>query len=574
MIKTSSDKFLLLGILALGFLLRIIGVNFGLPHLYHADEPVIVNHALAYGLGDLNPHFFNIPPLISYLLFGCYGVFFVVGKAFGLFPDLIDFEYLFYSNPTIFYLIGRVIFGVFLGTMTVYVFYRLVDKHFGQKRALLGAFFLSICFLHVRDSHYLYVDIPLLLIIVVAFHYFLKLIEQGDSLRLHMISGACIGLAAATKYNGLFLVIPYLFATFVSVQHRRSILVKWLCSGIITILVFSALNPYAFIDFHFFIQEIQEEAMAHAGGVPWLHHLVYSLAGAMGIPMLAAACLGIVTTIFSWKNLERPEGLIGRKKVCMLVFILGYYLILVYKGQHYDRYVLPLVPFLLFFAADFLSFVCEKFYAYRKLILILGVLLLACPSLVSSVLFDKIMLAPDTRTQAKNWIEKNIPDGSSIALDSPFHMPRLNFSLKQLEEKRKGLDKESPHGDGRKRKLDYLIQTKAKSQPAYNLFFLVEDPSKGSPFLFSTPVLPYNVNQLNRKGVDYVILFSSPQNPGSRNFYEAIEKEGKLLARWTPFNDSEKESSYDSQPLTGGPFLWQDLLSRRRNGEVIKIYKI
>ena len=71
-------------ILLAGFLLRVWGIAFGLPFLYHADEPIIVNHALAFGAGDLNPHFFKIPPLVSYLLFACYGIYYLVGGFHGI----------------------------------------------------------------------------------------------------------------------------------------------------------------------------------------------------------------------------------------------------------------------------------------------------------------------------------------------------------------------------------------------------------------------------------------------------------------------------------------------------------
>ncbi|MBU9889857.1 MAG: hypothetical protein KTQ49_08335, partial [Candidatus Omnitrophica bacterium] len=60
----NRETFVLTGILALAFAVRAFGVPFGLPYLYHADEPVVVNHALAYGTGDLHPRFFNIPPLV------------------------------------------------------------------------------------------------------------------------------------------------------------------------------------------------------------------------------------------------------------------------------------------------------------------------------------------------------------------------------------------------------------------------------------------------------------------------------------------------------------------------------
>ena len=89
-----------MGIVALAFILRTWGVSFG---LYHADEPIVVNHALAYASGDLNPHFFKIPPLTSYVLFGTYGIFFLVGKIFSIFTSIADFERLFFQNPLVFY---------------------------------------------------------------------------------------------------------------------------------------------------------------------------------------------------------------------------------------------------------------------------------------------------------------------------------------------------------------------------------------------------------------------------------------------------------------------------------------
>ena len=63
-------------IIILGFASRIIGIDFGLPFLYHNDEPIVVNYALAYGRGDFNPHFFYVPPFLSYLLFSEYLVYF------------------------------------------------------------------------------------------------------------------------------------------------------------------------------------------------------------------------------------------------------------------------------------------------------------------------------------------------------------------------------------------------------------------------------------------------------------------------------------------------------------------
>ncbi|MGB2880051.1 MAG: hypothetical protein WBD24_07700, partial [Candidatus Omnitrophota bacterium] len=85
MMDLKKKNILILSILVMGAVLRIWGLSFGLPFQLHQDEPIVVNHALAYGAGDLNPHFFIIPPLCSYLLFFAYGLYFILGKIAGLF---------------------------------------------------------------------------------------------------------------------------------------------------------------------------------------------------------------------------------------------------------------------------------------------------------------------------------------------------------------------------------------------------------------------------------------------------------------------------------------------------------
>ena len=75
----------LIGILLLAFFVRVWGNKFGLPQLYYWDEPTVVNRAIRFGSGDLNPHFFYYPALYMYVLFIVSGGYFVFGKLTGRF---------------------------------------------------------------------------------------------------------------------------------------------------------------------------------------------------------------------------------------------------------------------------------------------------------------------------------------------------------------------------------------------------------------------------------------------------------------------------------------------------------
>jgi hypothetical protein len=554
LLRFSRETVLLSGILALAFILRLWGVEFGLPHLYHADEPIVVNHALAFGTGDLNPYFFKVPPLVSYLLFICYGIYYVAGLGAGLFHSVRDFEQLFYFDPSSFYLIARLVFGVFLGSFSVYVLFRLV-KCFGEVRtALWASFFLAANFLHVRDSHYIYADIPLLLVLLLGFFVIFRLSENPSSWKWHLLAGGMIGLATAAKYNGVFLAIPYLWICFRCVPWKRW-LVFWLPAAVTAGAVFIMLNPYSVLDHPFFIKELTEQSSSNSGGFPWFHHLTYSLAGALGGPMLVVALLGAFRALFSRNARSQAFAL----------FVVSYYAVLCRFGQPYDRYVLPLIPFMLILAAEVLGWLKARSSLLFWILIPFAVL----PSIIKTVHWDRLMSMPDVRTVAKKWVEINIPAGSHLALDGTFYMPRLSFSPQQLEVK-KLLAGERLQSKAKMRRVDALLSN--PYQPFYELNFLTNDPEQ-SVFLFAEPLVPFDLEVLKQRGIQYVLLIDALR-PAKDPFFQALQANADRVATFSPYRDTRDLTIHDPQTMTGGPFLWEDILPRERGGYPISIYRI
>ncbi len=119
-------------ILIVGGGLRLLGISFGLPHLFHADEPRAIHHALSYSTGDLNPHYFWLPPLLSYVLFVLFGLYFLVLGGLGGVGSVAEFGELFLRDPSSFYLIGRVAIGVSLGVASLYLVYRIASIHWSR----------------------------------------------------------------------------------------------------------------------------------------------------------------------------------------------------------------------------------------------------------------------------------------------------------------------------------------------------------------------------------------------------------------------------------------------------------
>ena len=121
-------KYLLPSIIALALLLRVWGLGFGLPYVYHQDEAIVVNHALAIGAEGWNTRTYLPPQFSSYALFIVYALFFLAGRVSGLFHNATDFAVMFLKDPTVFYLIGRFFLGAAFGTATIFILHRKLNR--------------------------------------------------------------------------------------------------------------------------------------------------------------------------------------------------------------------------------------------------------------------------------------------------------------------------------------------------------------------------------------------------------------------------------------------------------------
>ena len=59
----------------LGFVLRVVGLQYGLPAVYNPDEVSIMARALSFARGTLNPHNFLYPTFYFYVLFAWVGAY-------------------------------------------------------------------------------------------------------------------------------------------------------------------------------------------------------------------------------------------------------------------------------------------------------------------------------------------------------------------------------------------------------------------------------------------------------------------------------------------------------------------
>lgn len=435
------DTALLLLILLLAFVLRIIGIGYGLPYTYILDETFLVNHALAFGTGDFNPHFFEWPgSLLMYVLFFIYGAYFGIGFVAGFFKGPEDFALSYIADPTKIYLISR-FFIVVTGVAIVYAAYRVGKRMYGSTVGLITAFFLSAAPLLAGVSHFTITDTPLTLFCILPFLMFQSILKEGQQ-RDYMIAGLLIGLGIAVKFNAGALLIPLMTVHLLKIikEDRPLIMVlidRRLFTAILAIGVgFWVGCPFSLFDFKTFFGDIlfQLSRIHNIGMInaeynsPVLFYLREGLQKGLGTGILLLSLAGIIIGFFRRKS----------EDFVLLSFVIIYFFYTVNLKTTIDKYIMPILPHLGLLAAIALEKIFQHRLLVRKSVLqFLIIILIIAEPFYFSIQTDLSLLRKDTRTLALEWIETHIPPHTKIAVDSGrFDVaklsPPLNDSLDNL----------------------------------------------------------------------------------------------------------------------------------------------
>ena len=124
-LKTPSrEKILVLVLVLLALGVRLGGISFGLPYVYHVDEARFADISLKYLRGDPNPHFFHVPSLYTYLVAATWESAYLAGKVFGQFKTRDDLLGRFAGDPSLLYLLGRLL-TVLMSVLAVFFLYVL-----------------------------------------------------------------------------------------------------------------------------------------------------------------------------------------------------------------------------------------------------------------------------------------------------------------------------------------------------------------------------------------------------------------------------------------------------------------
>ncbi|HOX27721.1 MAG TPA: glycosyltransferase family 39 protein [bacterium] len=412
-------------ILLIAFALRILGNGYGLPDQLNVDEAHVVSHAIRFGKGDLNPHFFFYPAGYMYFLFTLFAGYFCYGFVTRVFTSPADFGAQFFIDPTAFYLISRTATAA-IGTATVYVAYLFAKRRYGARAGAAAAIFLSLAPLHARLSHFATTDVPMTFFILLSLYFAAAVARDGER-KHYLFAGLAAGLGTSMKYTAA-LVLPSLFlahALFVIGERRAGKRIKIIGSNPIIMIAafaiaFIGTSPYTLLDFKTFIGDLKIQNQLVTGGWfglekpmnVWVESISNFLLNGLGAPLLVVSLAGAVALTLRRK----------RTDAVLALFVLVFYLVHSKYTQHnFDRYWVAVVPAFCVFAAALTGDAMEKVFRNGRGALaatvIISVAIMAMPTsrIVSNDLFIR---KTTTQTIARRWVESHIPAGTRIATES------------------------------------------------------------------------------------------------------------------------------------------------------------
>ncbi|MBP7216166.1 MAG: glycosyltransferase family 39 protein [Candidatus Omnitrophica bacterium] len=562
-----KQHYFLLLIIVLAIGLRLWGVNFGLPFQFHQDEPIVVNHALAYGTGDFNPHFFIIPPLTSYLLFILYALYFIVMSIVGSIKGSEQFALSFFQDPTSFYLIGRIGLGVVPSVLCVFGVYALSRKFFSVSASLFSALVMALASLNVIHAKYIYPDNLLVLCVILVMQQLISLLKEPKT-RIYLSAGILTGIAIATKYNAGVLIGSLLVAhAFVcDGKNRVTFVNKKLAVFLLgSALAFFVCNPFALFDGKFFFESVTGKIRHSYMG--WAHHIVYSLFEGAGFFVTLSGIIGLCFAL----QKKRKHVLV------MLSFCVLFYLHLVFTSQEYPRYVLALIPFIAM-GAGYLYFELLLPRATKKswrIIIVASAFAALIPSAAKSIKADLLFAKKDTRIEAAEWFQKTVAAQAKIACDHTFFRPAILQSRNQLIEKERILDKQ-PELSGLKAKklamqMKALDSVKGKT---FNVYFLAGDDEFSGQFLNFWPVIGMSLEGLQEAGIEYVVFSNINPSESAKMLHSKIASRFELVAEFSPYTNGGFAKPRDLYELTGLPLSTEELFARVKPGPSMVIYRL
>ena len=560
--RTKQIRVYLFLILLIAAGLRLWGLDWGLPYEYQSEEYKVVKYALRMGGGDLNPHFFEYPSLYLYFMLFLFGLYYLFGSWIGLFSGTHEFALSFIKDPTPFYLIGRVSEAI-CGAAIVYLVYKIGKRLFSENVGLCSALIFAALPNFVYLSHIIKGPMGMTLLLLIFFWHCISIAEK-ESPRSYIMAGILLGLATSTRYHaapfGIVLPLVHFYRLYLAsdTQERKEKSFwdqhKLFLLALILIPIFFILTtPYSVLtpkEFWkdlgsnisvYYINEKEATYLTRIGIVLWRFLHLGDIPASL---LLGGLCgLGFLYSMVRWE----------KKHLLTVVPIVTYFLIVSGYENPAAGYLLHVLPlFVIWGIHGLFTFSKEMspgFWQGKTLkpAVILGLSVAIVWNFWEGSALAYSFTLPDTRTLAKNWIEKNIPQGSHILIDMKTYSPPLLMSYEQAE---RFSNRAADLNHYKKEYLKLQLETHPGKGNGYKIYTVLRGfqeigslPHQVEEVQKMQDLVQVNedISKLKEMGIQYVIVSEDVEKgairnnlPGLADFYRNLPSKAVLIQSFAP----------------------------------------
>ncbi|MDE0554549.1 MAG: glycosyltransferase family 39 protein, partial [Candidatus Poribacteria bacterium] len=399
-------------ILAIGFALRLIGINVGLPDAPDPREVIIAQDVLNLVHLTAVPQTYNWPGTAWFYLIA------LIGK-------LLSFGGIHLTETRVI-LLARWI-NVLLSTATLWLTYciglRCYDRRVGQ----IAAGLLTVAMLHAtNESRFALVDMPATFCVTLFLYLVTRSRFSSDALtfRTAVWLGVIAGFSFAVKFTTVFCGFSLLcFVGSTGFYKRLATVIG------VSVLTFTLLCPYWLMDlvsptWNLFFSDFWYEAIHYhqghfglisTGDARWLQRFTYLwslLKWGMGLPLALLVGLGVLRGILS---LRREISGAPTVEFALLAFVIPYLLFIGVHKVKFARHLLILYPVLILLAAAALNPEPKTPHGVLGKWIggIVGSIVVFYTSIYTAA-FAFVLTTQPTPIAASEWITKHVPSEDII----------------------------------------------------------------------------------------------------------------------------------------------------------------
>ena len=340
--------------------------------------------------------------------------------------------------------------------MTVALVFFLGRRLFDPAVGLLGAAFLAVNVMHVQLAHFFAVDPYLTLFTVAALYLLVAAVdrENGRGFPFLLLAAVCIGFAVGSKFSAVLLFLPLAVALALCWDWADEI--YWrrlLAAAAVASAAFALTNPFALLDWTctvvtpaqslgpltipafdwrscFLDNVVRQSGMVrggaafpftiqYTGAVHYLYHVIMQLRWGMGPLLGTAAFAGFAWAAWrvlrpAWRRWRGQTPVAGsalpfrRAEAVVLAWTVPYFLITGSFTVKFMRYLQPLTPFLMIYAAALLLNWRRAWWRRAAIVLILS------GTALYALAFANMYGQPHPWNAASRWIHRHVPAAALI----------------------------------------------------------------------------------------------------------------------------------------------------------------